>query len=224
MMLQIQIWLGALLTLMIMSFLYRDNPFYKFAEHLFVGVSAAYWMVQGVWQTLLPNMLFKIHPPLARSVLPAVADAEPELHYILPGVFGLLMLARLVPRIGWLSRWALAFVVGTTAGYNFVRYLQSDFMPQVAATLQPLLVFQGGNLNIGATISHTVLVIGVIAGLVYFFFSKEHRGAFGAASKVGIWVLLVAFGASFGYTVMARISLLMGRLQFLLRDWLHIIP
>jgi hypothetical protein len=153
-----------------------------------------------------------------------VADAEPELHYILPGVFGLLMLARLVPRIGWLSRWALAFVVGTTAGYNFVRYLQSDFMPQVAATLQPLLVFQGGNLNIGATISHTVLVIGVIAGLVYFFFSKEHRGAFGAASKVGIWVLLVAFGASFGYTVMARISLLMGRLQFLLRDWLHIIP
>jgi hypothetical protein len=61
MMLQIQIWLGALLTLMIMSFLYRDNPFYKFAEHLFVGVSAAYWMVQGVWQTLLPNMLFKIH-------------------------------------------------------------------------------------------------------------------------------------------------------------------
>jgi hypothetical protein len=219
----VQVWIGALLTLMIMSFLYRDNPFYKFAEHLFVGVSAAYWMVIGVWGTLLPNMFFKIHPPLARNVLPAVADARPEYHYIIPGLFGLLMLARLVTRIGWLSRWALAFVVGTTAGYNFVRYLQSDFMPQVGSTLKPLIVFEGGRFALGATISHTVLVVGVIAGLIYFFFSKEHKGVFGAASRVGIWVLLVAFGASFGYTVMARISLLLGRFEFLLRDWLGVI-
>ena len=40
---------AAFLTLAIMSFLYRDNPFYKFAEHLFVGVSAAYWMCMGFW-------------------------------------------------------------------------------------------------------------------------------------------------------------------------------
>ncbi len=220
---ELGVWLGALLTLMIMSFLYRDNAFYKFAEHLFVGVSAAYWMVQGVWQTLLPNMLFKIHPPLARSVMPAVADASPEYHYIIPGIFGLLMLARLISRIGWLSRWALAFVVGTTAGYNFVRYLQSDFMPQIADTLRPIVVFRDGSFSLGMSISHAVLVIGVVTGLIYFFFSKEHTGAFGRASKVGIWVLLVAFGASFGYTVMARISLLLGRFEFLLRDWLGVI-
>ena len=41
----LEMWVGALLTLMILSFLYRDNPFYRFAESLFVGVSAAYWMV-----------------------------------------------------------------------------------------------------------------------------------------------------------------------------------
>ena len=36
--------MAAFLTLAIFSFLYKDNPFYKFAEHLFVGVSAAFWM------------------------------------------------------------------------------------------------------------------------------------------------------------------------------------
>jgi len=33
-------WVAAFLTLSIFSFLYKDNPFYKFAEHLMVGVSA----------------------------------------------------------------------------------------------------------------------------------------------------------------------------------------
>jgi hypothetical protein len=68
--------------------------------------------------------------------------------------------------------------------------------------------------------SNLVIVGGVLCGLVYFFFSKEHTGAFGRMSRVGIWVLMVAFGASFGYTVMARISLLIGRIEFL-RSWVQ---
>src|SRR5262245_26382732 len=42
-------WLAALLTLCIFSFLYKDNPFYKFAEHLFVGVSAGYYIILNWW-------------------------------------------------------------------------------------------------------------------------------------------------------------------------------
>ena len=64
-----------------------------------------------------------------------------------------------------------------------------------------------------------LIVIGVICGVIYFFFSKEHKGLFGGLAKVGIWVLMIGFGASFGYTVMARISLLIGRAQFLYYDW-----
>jgi len=60
-----------------------------------------------------------------------------------------------------------------------------------------------------------LIVIGVLTGLMYFFFSKEHKGAFGAAAKVGIWVLMLGFGASFGYTVMARVSLFVQRIAFL---------
>jgi hypothetical protein len=73
------------------------------------------------------------------------------------------------------------------------------------------------------TLANWVIFIGVFTGLIYFFFSKEHKGFFGAASRVGIWVLMITFGASFGYTVMGRVSLLVGRLTYLFRDWLGLI-
>ena len=62
----------------------------------------------------------------------------------------------------------------------------------------------------------------MITVLIYFLFSIEHTGAVGGASKVGIWFMMVSFGASFGYTIMARLSLLIGRVSFLFRDWLGI--
>jgi len=65
-------------------------------------------------------------------------------------------------------------------------------------------------------------MVGVVSVLIYFFFSVEHTGAVGVVSKVGIWFLMVSFGASFGYTIMGRLSLLIGRVQFLLDDWLHL--
>jgi hypothetical protein len=51
------VWIAAALTLFIFSFLYKDNPLYKFAEHLFVGVSAGYIVVQQFWQVLFPNLI-----------------------------------------------------------------------------------------------------------------------------------------------------------------------
>jgi hypothetical protein len=75
----------------------------------------------------------------------------------------------------------------------------------------------------GEIILNVVAIAGIFSVLIYFFFSKEHKGALGGVAKLGIWFLMVAFGASFGYTVMGRVSLLIGRMQFLLRDWLHLI-
>jgi hypothetical protein len=68
-----------------------------------------------------------------------------------------------------------------------------------------------------------VVFAGVMATLVYFFFSVEHKGPVKAVSRVGVWFLMVAFGASFGYTVMARLSLLIGRIEFLFRDWIPLV-
>ena len=214
----VQLWIGAALTLMIFSFLYRDNSFYKLAEHLFVGVSAAFWMVQGFWGTIMPNLMAKLFPRQFEGIIEAAKGQEPVWEYSIALLLGLILLTRLVPSVAWMSRWAMAFIIGYTAGTNLPRYLVSDFILQVQKTLA-LPVVTGSPENwlhaIMFTVSNLIVVGGVVCGLIYFYFSKEHTGAFGKASRAGIWVLMVAFGASFGYTVMARISLLIGRIEFL---------
>jgi hypothetical protein len=210
----IGIWIGALLTLGIFSFLYKDNPFYKFSEALFVGISAGYWFVVTFWQYFVPK--FWDNMALAYSELVTKGRVDYHWIYLLGGFFGVLMLLRLVPKIGWLSRWSLAFIVGTTAGLQFTRYLESNGIKQVVGTITPLLV--SGNMN--ATIGNIIIVVGTFCGLIYFFFSKEHKGAFGGAARVGVWFLMITFGALFGYTVMSRMSLLIGRMDYLFGIWL----
>jgi hypothetical protein len=215
-------WFAAFLTLCIISFLYDDNPFYKFAEHLFVGCSAAYWMVIGFWTTLVPNLFGKLAPQWVARINPGLESEDPNYWYFIPLVLGLLLLMRLSPKGGWISRWALAFIVGTTAALNFIGYLASDFLEQMGGAIAPLVVMDGG-FSLGGTFSALVMFLGTFCGLIYFFFSKEHKGAFGFASRVGIWILMVTFGAGFGYTVMGRIALLVGRMEFVFRDWLAIV-
>ncbi|MHC4644552.1 MAG: hypothetical protein ACYTBJ_03550 [Planctomycetota bacterium] len=222
-------WLAALLTLAIMSFLYDDNPFYRFAEHLFIGVSAAYWMVIGFWLVLVPNLFARLWPTLIKKhFIPDLSiEGYRNLWYLIPLILGIMLLMRLSDKAGWMSRWALAFVFGTTAGLRFVGFLVSDFIGQIQNTMVSVIVLNNGRFDwaaLRASLSVVIGVFGVLTGLIYFFFSKEHKGLFGKASRVGIWILMITFGAGFGYTVMGRIALLVGRMEFLFRDWLHIVP
>jgi hypothetical protein len=57
------------------------------------------------------------------------------------------------------------------------------------------------------------MVIGVLSVLVYFFFSVERKTPVKQVAGLGTFFLMVTFGASFGYTVLGRISLLIGRVQ-----------
>lgn len=227
------ITLAAFLTLAIFSFLYKDNPYYKFAEHLFVGVSAGYWMCLGFWSTFVGNLIPHVSRPLSNVF--GVPYKEFQITYFIPLILGIMLLMRLSKNAGWMSRWALAWIVGTTAGLNLMNYLRTDFISQVSNTFVPLLVEWKGvgpffsEFSLSASgqfamiLSNWVIFIGVFCGLIYFFFSKEHTGLFGVASRVGIWVLMITFGASFGYTVMGRVSLLVGRLTYLFKDWLGMI-
>jgi hypothetical protein len=229
------ITLAAFLTLSIMSFLYKDNPYYKFAEHLFVGISAAYWMCMGFWSTIVGNLVPRLTLGISEFFKQPHIESSYNIFFLIPIILGFLLLMRLSPKGGWIARWPLAFIIGTTAGLNFVRYLRSDFINQVKSTIIPMVINWEGfgpffsNLSLSATgqlmmmVTNWVIFIGVFCGLIYFYFSKEHTGLFGKASRVGIWVLMLTFGASFGYTVMGRISLLVGRITFLFKDWLEII-
>jgi hypothetical protein len=197
-----EIWLRAYWILTLFSFLYRDNVFYKFSEHIFAGLSAGYY-VGLIWHSVVIQQLID---PMFN---------EGHWWLVFPGILGVLMFARLSRNYTWISRTSLAFVMGSTAGIYLISNLHGFVLRQSAATMTSLWDRDG----FAATLLALIVVIGVITTLVYFYFSKEHKGFLGGTARVGIWFIMIAFGAHFGYTVMGRISLLIGRVQFLYYDW-----
>ncbi len=226
----IGIWLAALLTLCIFSYMYRDNVCYKLAEALIVGVSAGYAMVVAFWDVLIAKFLVRLTPNVARyAFVPDTPTGnDTEWLYLVPLILGVLVFARWLPKGKWLARWPLAFVVGTTAGLKLISFLDADFISQIRSTILPLVVFatdQGGArvFDWKQSLENIVLVAGVLTSLTYFYFSVEHTGVVGRISRLGVWVLMITFGASFALTVMSRITLLTMRLEFLFQDWLGIV-
>jgi hypothetical protein len=219
------VWAAALLTLAVFSFLWRDNPFYKLAESIVVGVSAGYVMSVAAWDTLVPKLLGALAPGFTKAhLMPALDVTATDWWALVPLVLGMLLLCRLAQRTSWLGVFPLAFVVGTFSGWKFVQYVESDLLAQVATMFDPLWV-PGDTLaaTIGGTAGAVLILVGVLSVLAYFFFSLEHRGPLGGAAKVGIWYLMITFGASFGFTVMGRIALLAARCEFLFDRWLWLI-
>ena len=212
------VWVAAALTLFIFSFLYKDNPFYKFAEHLFVGVSAGYYIILNYWTVVVPNLWDPLKATFAgqRGAPFAATLGDYRAWLVIPGILGVLLFTRLFgSKIGWMSRWSLAMIIGVYAGLKTTGFAQGDFVGQVQASLIPLWT---GDLS--DSLNNILFVVGLICSILFFFFSREHKGALGVASKLGVWFLMVGFGAGYGYTVMSRVSLLIGRFQFLLEDWL----
>jgi hypothetical protein len=198
------VWIGALLTLFIFSFLYKDNPLYKFAEHLFVGISAGYYVVLQFWSVIWPNCF----QPLFHG----------EFLLIIPTALGLFLFSRFVPSVAWVSRWSLAVIIGAFAGIKTTGHAQADLVTQVQATMMPLW----GTATFMEGFNNSIFVVGLITTLVFFFVSTEQKGPIKGAARLGVWYLMVSFGAAYGFTVMARVSLLIGRFQFLLDDWLGV--
>ncbi len=200
------VWIAAGLTLAIYSFLYRDNPVYKFAEHLLVGISVGYLIVIAFNDTVVP----KIIDPLF---------VHRQWLGLVPVILGALMFSRFVSRFAWLSRPALAIYIGFGAGAAIPANMQANILAQIRATISPFADID----SVGGAINAVLIAAGLICTLLYFYFSKKHEGTFGKFTRVGIYFLMIFFGATFGFTVMARISLLIGRAGFLLKDWLNII-
>jgi hypothetical protein len=220
------LWFAAILTLAILSFLIGDNPIYKIAESMLIGVSAGYWMVLGFWSTIVPNLLKPLAPQVVRDwALPSIpVDATTDWWALVPLALGVMLLWRLAPRGGWIATWPIAFIVGTTAGLKLISFTQADLLAQASASMVPLWVTgPDGSWQVGRSLGNLVLVASLVSVLVYFLFSVEHRGAVGKVSRFGVWVLMITFGAAFGFTVMGRITLLAQRFGFLFDDWLWLV-
>jgi len=121
-------WIAVGLTLFMFSFLYKDNPFYKFGESLYVGIALGYSLVRLWYQTWIDKVW---------EVLKS--DASGKWWVLLPVAIGLLLLTRFVPKVSWLSRWAFAFLIGYGSGMAIPAILTTSIVKQAEATAKPLV-------------------------------------------------------------------------------------
>ena len=271
-------WLSIFLTLCVLSFLYDDNPVYKFAEHLFLGVSVGISITEIWYSSFQTNLIDKLMPgtgapsltpwmflvmglavlvlsvvdsrrddgetsALRKGLLLAIglvvaaaalqmgwdwvqAAQEPWDFQRALSFFPLILVAmlfmKLTPNHSWLARIPIAFIVAAYAGVKLTGEANANLMTQVAETMPDLAASwsEHGLWNWqkdgAGVISDIVLVAGLASCLIYFYFSAPVKGGLAWVSRFGVLVLMLSFGASFGYTVMGRISLAIGRAQEML--------
>jgi hypothetical protein len=211
----VAVWLAAILTLMVYSYLLGDNPLYRLAQHVFVGSSVGYAVVVVVHSVLLP-----------RLAEPLLQDMRVNWPYLLPLLLGLLLLTKARGTTAWLGNSSVAFLFGVGAALAIGGALLGSFLPQIQASwvsISPKTA--GGGV---AAANNLLLAVCTICTLAYFYFTMGVRGGPGSgfvrlASVVGKWVILITFGAIFGNRVMAYVSLLIERVYFLLGDWLGLL-
>jgi len=219
----VSVLVGGVATLAIFSFLVKENGFYRFFEHLFIGIAAGLTPVlvlrDFLWPQIIDPMLgatITTYPDGTRS------DAYQPLYllYLLPMAFGLLYYTLYSQRHSWLAKLVIGFTLGAS-GALAIRGFFSEVIPQIVSSCKPLVVFAStGALNVWESINNSLFVVILLLVLNYFFFTFGKEGSL--QSRTAGWgrpLLMVCFGAFFGSTVMARLALLVERVQFIVRDW-----
>jgi len=189
-------WVCAGLTICLYSFLYKDNPLFKIAEHLYLGAGMG-WLFQ---LTLFNVWKLKIWEPLCTG------DFSP----VLPALLGLSLVAQRWQRFAWISRYGFAFLMGYGAGLAIPTSIASNFMAQLQGTAEPFLPGSAAYASLPALCNALFLLLGFLCVLSRFFFTFG-SGGMGKASAAGGYVLMLYFGASFGSAVAGRFSMLYGR-------------
>ena len=210
-------------TLAIFSFLWRENPVFRFFEHLFIGVAAGLLPILTIRNMLWPNV---IGPLVGADVayFPDGTVATPyqywNLLFALPLFLGLFYYAAFFKRISWLSRLVIGISLGYTAGLS-VKGFFAEIVPQVTSSFKPLVVMNSeGSFEWFASFNNVVFVTTLLLVMFYFFSTFKEAGKVSHRARVyGRYMMMICFGSFFGSTVMARMALLVERIQFLAGDW-----
>jgi len=197
--------IGAICTLAIYSILYKENPVFRLFEHIFVGIATGYGVQTAITQVLVPQW--------GKALF-----VEGKWYWIFALLVGGMFYFIYSKKQIWIARWAMGAFIGMGAGLGVVGFV-TEFAPQMAASFKPLVEHTVTGWHFYP--NNVIFFITLLTVMSYFFFSIEQKKPLLAGSaKTGRWLLMIAFGAIFGNTVMARFSLLIDRMQFLLHDWL----
>ncbi|MDP6595622.1 MAG: hypothetical protein QGI86_07010 [Candidatus Poribacteria bacterium] len=260
----VSLWVIAFFSLCIFSYLYRNNPFYKFAIHVILGLMVGYMFLQQVTIGLEQLVVSPILEELGR---PSPDAPDILIQRVLPLLVASLIFTIFVPERRWLSRIPIGLLLGYGMGYMLTKSLEADVFKQLNATLtQSITAISGDSIFrsrwpawgqflpglsaltvIGLTIFYRfrmqhptirtiiyialslficsladsiMILVGVLTVLSYFFFSFERRGLVEEVSRVGLVFMMVYFGAVFGNTVLTRIQIFIGQVDFLIFKWL----
>jgi hypothetical protein len=208
---------AAMMVLGIMSFLLKENSFYRLLEHIMIGVAGGmglfrWWYDQmrtRWWDVLWENVRGE-HP----------VDANFFLAFLLP-VFGILWYFTFSRKNVWLSRIIIGFFMGVAAGYT-VREELGKQIGQLQAMAAPL--FGGGHFP-WETVTIVIMFVLVILCMYYFFFTFKREGPLqNRLAQGGRIAMMIGFGALFGNTVQGRLSWLIDRFIFLVDEvWVDVI-
>ncbi|MFH1906310.1 MAG: hypothetical protein ABIL11_02840 [Chloroflexota bacterium] len=196
-----------LFTLMVLSYLVGDNPLFRLAIHIFIGVSAGYAAAVAWHQVLSPKL---IQPLLFGGLLESILA-------IVPLLLGALLLMKLSPRTAWLGNPAMAFMVGAGAAVAVGGAVLGTLFPQILASINlfdlktPERLFEG-----------SIILIGTLTTLTYFHFgakatpSGPQRGRLvDALGGIGQVFIAITFGVLFAGAYAAAMTALIERLNFL---------
>ena len=192
-----------LLTLAIFSYIYKETLIFRLAEHMFLGLATGHGMV-----TAYKYIVDNAWAPMLQG----------ELTMIVGFIFGIMLLLFLSKETEWISRWPLALMTGAVLGLGVKAIVSVSLVRQVSGTISPFLT-----LTNATALDAILILIGTVSALAYFTFTYKHEGPLGYTSRLGRIFIMLALGGYFGSTTMSRLTLLSGRIVFILKS-LRLIP
>ncbi|MCA1900395.1 MAG: hypothetical protein LDL50_06780 [Chloroflexi bacterium] len=214
--------LGFIFTLLVFSYLLGDNPLFRIATHIFVGVSSGYIAAAALWQVVIPRLIYPLLSAAATGdiVNPAV---------IVPlGLTGLGALMLLFPRRSGLGRLPLAFIVGVGAAVTLTGALGGTLIPQTQAAILAFDMEAAAARGVGfveATANGAIILLGATLTLAYFHFGARQKPD-GSIKRLGLIEALAwggkifigaALGAVFAGVYIAALTALVERFASLIR-------
>jgi hypothetical protein len=206
--------LGAVLTLFIFSYLLNDNPLFRLAVHILVGVSVAYGCVVALHSVILPV----ITPP-------ETTDSSVRLLWLISlvgVVLGALLFTRGIRGLSWLGDISVAVLLGVGVGVALGGAVLGTLLPQLSAAADPAIPEPQVLPEILKPVGQVVAIIGTITGLLVFGFiwQRPARGlisrVMNGGAQIGRWFVLIGFGAAYGGVLVASLTLFADRVQYLI--------
>ena len=208
-------------TVVILSYLIGDNPLFRAAIYIFVGISAGYVAAVAWNQVILPLLIRPIWSGAAFS------DPWQAALLLVPLVGSGLLLTKVSPRLSGFGQLPMAFLVGVGAAVTIGGAVLGTLLPQIYAT------FGGFDVNLAVSrginpafmiLNGVLILLGVIGTLAYFHYGAQQK-ADGSVKRnflveiltwIGRVYISITFGVLFAGVYMAALTALIERMDSLL--------